>query len=86
MVCLVRATRIPPFKVWCYEVVRLKIELDKTFPNGHFTPEHEAYPSSEEWGENAFTYRPDQLEAAQNRFEQLQKSQTDAPEVEKAAA
>ena len=82
MVCLVRVTRFPPFKAWCYEVVRLKIEPDKTFPNGYFTPEHEAYPSSEEWGENAFTYRPAQLEAAQNRCEQLQKSQVDAPAIE----
>ena len=33
-----------------YEVVRIRIQREHTWPNGTTTPEKEAYPGSNAWG------------------------------------
>src|SRR5437762_10301672 len=38
-----------------YEVVLVRIRKETTFPNGKTTPEHEAMPSSEQWGTYGWT-------------------------------
>src|ERR1700704_4546054 len=38
-----------------YEVVRIRVSPAHTWPNGHTTPEHEAYPGSSSWGRDGFT-------------------------------
>src|SRR5882672_10396203 len=38
-----------------YEVVVIDIQPVHTFPNGITTPEHEAYPSSSQWGSKGWT-------------------------------
>jgi hypothetical protein len=59
-----------------FEVVRLLHAPEKTFPNGHVTPAHEAYPSSEHWGLYGFTYRDEAK--ARNRFRLLEVAQNAA--------
>ncbi len=39
-----------------YEVVRIRVQQAHTWPNGHTTPEHEAYPGSTRWGTDGFTF------------------------------
>jgi hypothetical protein len=53
-----------------YEVVIIRTEKGRE-KFGKFYPEHEAYPSSEEWGTYGWTYRPDELEKAEKRFASL---------------
>jgi hypothetical protein len=38
-----------------YEVVRIRIQREHTWPNGVTTPEKEAYPASTAWGRYGFT-------------------------------
>jgi hypothetical protein len=38
-----------------YEVVRLRERPAHTWPNGHTTPAHEAYPGNTRWGVDGFT-------------------------------
>jgi hypothetical protein len=38
-----------------YEVVRIRIQPAHTWPDGHVTPEREAYPGASAWGRDAFT-------------------------------
>ena len=48
-----------------YEVVRLRIRPPHTWPDGHTTPEHEAYPGATAWGTDGWTFhtRPEAEEA-----------------------
>lgn len=39
-----------------YEVVRLHIQAEHTWPNGTTTPEKEAYPPSSAWGREGWTF------------------------------
>lgn len=38
-----------------YEVVRIRVSKEHTWPNGKTTPEHEAYPGSTRWGVDGFS-------------------------------
>jgi hypothetical protein len=38
-----------------YEVIRIRIQREHTWPNGTTTPEKEAYPGSNSWGALGFT-------------------------------
>ena len=39
-----------------YEVVRIRIQPEHTWPNGTTTPEKEAYPGSNSWGRLGWTF------------------------------
>ena len=39
-----------------YEVIRIRIQREHTWPNGTTTPEKEAYPGSNSWGTLAWTF------------------------------
>src|SRR5262245_52956101 len=39
-----------------YEMVRLRHQKAKTWPNGSITPEREAYPGASAWGLYGFTF------------------------------
>lgn len=39
-----------------FELVRIRIQKERTWPNGVTTPEREAYPGSSAWGTDGFTY------------------------------
>ena len=39
-----------------YEVVRIRIQREHTWPDGTTTPEKEAYPSSNSWGTLGWTF------------------------------
>src|SRR5262245_57813280 len=38
-----------------YEVIRIRIQREHTWPTGQTTPEKEAYPGSNSWGTLGFT-------------------------------
>lgn len=38
-----------------YEVIRIRVQKEKTWPDGSVTPEREAYPGSSAWGRDGFT-------------------------------
>ena len=42
-------------KVIRYEVIRIRIAPEHTWPNGNTTPEREAYPGASVWGRLGFT-------------------------------
>ena len=42
-------------KVVRYEVIRIRIAPEHTWPNGNTTPEREAYPGASVWGRLGFT-------------------------------
>jgi hypothetical protein len=67
LVCLVRRSKP---EHWHYEVVRLRIEPGKE-RFGTFFPEHERYPSNEEWGTHGFTYLSSDLKRAEERWLEL---------------
>jgi hypothetical protein len=53
-----------------YEVVKIRIEAEHTWPNGSVSPEREAYPGANSWGTLAwtcFTFPETQELAAQLR-------------------
>jgi hypothetical protein len=66
LVCLVKQTRLG-HGYWCYEIVKLRTEPDK-IRFGNLVVAHERYPSDEDLGTYGFTYRPDELIKAQQRF------------------
>lgn len=39
-----------------FEVIRIRVRSAHTWPNGRTTPAHEAYPSAESWGRDAWTF------------------------------
>ena len=39
-----------------YEVVRIRVMKQHTWPNGDVTPEHEGYPGASVWGRDGFTF------------------------------
>jgi hypothetical protein len=50
-----------------YEVVRIRVQAEHTWPNGTTTPEKEAYPGSTSWGRwgsTCFTFLEAQALAA----------------------
>ena len=53
-----------------YEVIRIRIQREHTWPNGTTTPEKEAYPGSNAWGTLAWTLYT--LADAQALAQQLQ--------------
>ena len=53
-----------------YEVVIIRDEKAREI-FGKFYPEHEVYPSSEDWGAYGWTFRPDELALAEKRFASL---------------
>jgi hypothetical protein len=60
LICLVRRTRIYPDGErgpLHFEVVKLRQSAERILPNGTLLPAAEAYPSSESWGENGWTYK-----------------------------
>lgn len=38
-----------------FEVIRIRIERERVWPDGHVTPEREAYPGSAQWGTYGWT-------------------------------
>ncbi len=54
-------------KLTHYEVAIVQRRKARTFPNGDTYPEHEAMPSSEEWGTHGWC--PYDLSAAHKRFD-----------------
>ena len=38
-----------------YEVVRIRVQPERAWPDGRITPEREAYPGSSTWGRDGFT-------------------------------
>ena len=52
-----------------YEVAKIRIQEEHTWPNGITTPRRECYPSSEHWGIYGFTCTT--REQAQRRFNAL---------------
>ena len=75
LVCLVKRSKP---EHWHYEVVKLKVFKPEEF-KGKMLPEREAYPSSEYWGTNGFTFRSDELNKARERYLYLKKRVSDAP-------
>ena len=46
-----------------YEVIRIRIRPEHTWPNGNTTPEHEGYPGGTAWGRDGWTlYRMNWLQ------------------------
>ncbi len=39
----------------CYEVVRIRVSPEHTWPNGKVSPERETYPNSKSWGTDGWT-------------------------------
>ena len=52
-----------------YEVAKIRIQEEHTWPTGQTTPRGERYPSSEEWGKYGFTCLT--REHAQRRFNSM---------------
>jgi hypothetical protein len=59
----------PRYRDPSYEVVLVQKRKAHTWPDGRTTPDHEAMPGSEAWGESGWTYSD--LPAAQVRFSSL---------------
>jgi hypothetical protein len=60
-----------------YEVIKIRIQAEHTWPNGVTTPEKEAYPGSGSWGRDGWTFFG--LETAQAKMAQLLQSAADDP-------
>jgi hypothetical protein len=56
-----------------YEVVKIRIRPAHTWPDGHTTPEHEAYPGASSWGQLGWTVRT--LPEAEALMQQLQRAE-----------
>jgi hypothetical protein len=39
-----------------YEVIKIRLQREHTWPNGVVTPEKEAYPGSHAWGRDGWTF------------------------------
>ena len=61
----------PTWKRKGYEVFRIKVAKEHTWPNGDTTPVHEAYPGNEDFGKSAW-YFMDEADA-RKRFKELSK-------------
>ena len=57
-----------------YEVIRIRIRPEHTWPNGNTTPEHEGYPGPSVWGVDGFTHYT--LEGAQQHLAKLLQART----------
>jgi hypothetical protein len=69
-----------------YEVIRIKIQREHTWPTGVTTPEKEAYPGSGSWGQLGWTFFT--LADARQKMAELLTSGAEPPaqeEVEPAA-
>ena len=62
-----------------YEVVRIRVMPEHTWPNGDVTPEHEFYPSASAWGREGWTCFT--LEEAQAQARSLASDSLTANEV-----
>ena len=60
-----------------YEVIKIRIQPEHTWPNGVTTPEKEAYPGSGSWGLYGWTFFA--LEAAQQKMRELLQGTADEP-------
>ena len=60
-----------------YEVIKIKIQAEHTWPNGVTTPEKEAYPGSGSWGRDGWTFFA--LAPAQQKMGELLASAADEP-------
>jgi len=60
-----------------YEVIKIKIQAEHTWPNGVTTPEKEAYPGSGSWGRDGWTFFA--LATAQQKMGELLASVGDDP-------
>jgi len=60
-----------------YEVIKIKIQAEHTWPNGVTTPEKEAYPGSGSWGRDGWTFFA--LAPAQQKMGELLASAADDP-------
>jgi hypothetical protein len=52
-----------------FEVIRIRVRAEHTWPNGNTTPEHEGYPGPSTWGVDGFTHAT--LEDAQQHLAHL---------------
>src|SRR6266481_4347918 len=66
-----------------YEVIKIKIQAEHTWPNGVTTPEKEAYPGSGSWGREGWTFFA--LAPAQQKMGELLASAADDPPQAAAA-
>jgi hypothetical protein len=66
-----------------YEVIKIRIQAEHTWPNGVTTPEKEAYPGSGSWGRDGWTFFA--LAAAQQKMGELLASAADDPPQDAAA-
>lgn len=66
-----------------YEVIKIKIQAEHTWPTGVTTPEKEAYPGSGSWGQLGWTFFT--LETAQTKMGELLASAADDPPQSAAA-
>ena len=60
-----------------YEVIKIRIQPEHTWPNGVTTPEKEAYPGSSAWGRDGWTFFV--LASAQQKMGELLASAADEP-------
>jgi hypothetical protein len=66
-----------------YEVIKIRIQPEHTWPNGVTTPEKEAYPGSGSWGRDGWTFFA--LASAQQKMRELLASEADDPPPSAAA-
>ena len=66
-----------------YEVIKIKIQPEHTWPTGVTTPEKEAYPGSGSWGRDGWTFF--ELAPAQQKMGELLASAADEPPQSAAA-
>jgi hypothetical protein len=60
-----------------YEVIKIRIQPEHTWPTGVTTPEQEAYPGSGSWGLYGWTFF--EITAAQQKMRELLASAADDP-------
>ena len=66
-----------------YEVIKIRIQPEHTWPTGVTTPEKEAYPGSGSWGRDGWTFFA--LAPAQQKMRELLASAADDPPQSAAA-
>ncbi len=66
-----------------YEVIKIRIQPEHTWPTGVTTPEKEAYPGSGSWGREGWTFFA--LAPAQQKMGELLASAADDPPQSAAA-
>ena len=62
-----------------YEVVRIRVASEHTWPNGTTSPEREVYPGSNLWGQAGWSFHG--LPAAKQHMQALQLGTGDAGEL-----